>query len=352
MSPVLNLERSSKYLRNVRAIAIFARDLRRRNYAETTINFDTRAIKRFFAFTRAQVRKITKNDIKRFLAHRARAVKANTIAQELFIIKHFFATLIDAELLIADPTAGIDLKGRNEGSAPLLLSEKSISRLFRQALTVPVLRRSPEVCRAVALRNRACFELLYGTGIRATEAARVHVVDVNFKDGDLLVRRVKRGAPRFVPLPPASLPHLERYLKEGRPYLVKANDQGIFLLSYRRGHALTGNDVLHMVSETGRRIGLKAHPHALRRALATHLVRRGASIAAVRELLGHVRLQTTQRYVAVDRKELHEAVSVLEKVLARDDEASHPVSRERQDNSPLEDAHAVPHRFLRLRTRA
>jgi site-specific recombinase XerD len=72
--------------------------------------------------------------------------------------------------------------------------------------------------------------------------------------------------------------------------------------------------VLTIVRDLARRVGLRAHPHAFRRSVASHLVEQGASLLAVQKLLGHVSLDTTQRYVIVDRAALHEAVSVLERV--------------------------------------
>ena len=68
-----------------------------------------------------------------------------------------------------------------------------------------------------------------------------------------------------------------------------------------------------MVAKAAKRAGVRCHPHALRRALATHLVRAGVNVRAVQVLLGHASLEETQRYVAVDRAELHRTVALLER---------------------------------------
>ncbi|MCA9647035.1 MAG: tyrosine-type recombinase/integrase, partial [Myxococcales bacterium] len=141
------------------------------------------------------------------------------------------------------------------------------------------------------------------------------VCDLDLAAGCLLVRRAKRGEPRQLPLPPAALPPLARYLRLGRPRLVRgdvlpAAEQRLLLTE--RGTPLVANEVLRVVKQVAARAGLRAHPHALRRALATHLVQAGVSIAHVRELLGHVRLDTTQRYVLVEREDLRRAVDVLD----------------------------------------
>ena len=115
-----------------------------------------------------------------------------------------------------------------------------------------------------------------------------------------------------LPLPESLVPHLECYVSEARPELLEIRDEakGLLLVN-ERGRALHSRDVWRTVNKVARRTGIDAHPHALRRSVATHLVRDGASLPAVQELLGHRRIDTTQRYVGVEPEELRAAVERL-----------------------------------------
>jgi site-specific recombinase XerD len=186
---------------------------------------------------------------------------------------------------------------------------------------VPVrARRSSALQEAVALRNRAALELLYGLGLRVSEACEVRVLDLDLPARVALVRRAKRGKPARLPLPEPVVTRLQAYLAHGRQPLLRNRDltEGR-LLANERGRPLTRGHLERLLARTAARAGLAAegvHPHMLRRSVASHMVRRGASLPAVRHFLGHRLLETTQRYVAVDLTDLRAAVDTLEAVSA------------------------------------
>ncbi len=268
--------------------------------------------------SRRSLSRVTRADLRAYLARRARRVRGATLSRELGVLAAFFGFLAAQGLIPKDPSVG--LWTRPGGARPpILLSRASVGELLVAALVVGTGQRSPEVRRARALRNRALIELLYGLGLRASEAAALRVSDLDLCGGSLLARRVKRGKPRRLPLPRAAGEAVERYLREGRRHLVKADeDSEARLLLTERGTPLSGNEVLRIVKDVGERAGLRVHPHALRRAVASHFVQAGVSLAFVRELLGHVRLDTTQRYVVLDREDLRRAVGVLDRRLGRE----------------------------------
>ena len=139
------------------------------------------------------------------------------------------------------------------------------------------------------------------------------MTDVDLAAGAMLVRRAKRGRPEVLPLPPAAVPVVLRYLREARPQLAAPGHKGALLLrNDGRPHRLA-SDVNKLVDRVARRAGLEqVHPHALRRAVATHLVEAGASISVVQWLLGHEEIRTTARYVGVRRGDLRKAVACLD----------------------------------------
>jgi site-specific recombinase XerD len=300
-------------LTRAQALSAFERSRVRSGFAPGTVALEQRVLRAALArLGRRALARVTVDDLRLHLARRARRVGATTLSRELAILGAFFRFLAAEGLIRADPSQGLTTRP-GQARPPLLLSKESVGKLLGAALEEPRCHRSPQVRRARALRARALLELLYGLGLRAAEAAAVRVVDLDLRSASLLVRRVKRGKPRQLPLPASALPELERYLREGRRHLVKPGQDTGHLLLTERGTPLCGNEVLRIVKAVGERAGLRAHPHAIRRALATHLVQAGSPLPLVRELLGHVRLDTTQRYVLVEREDLRRAVEVLDR---------------------------------------
>jgi site-specific recombinase XerD len=143
----------------------------------------------------------------------------------------------------------------------------------------------------LALRNRALLELVYSAGLRSREAVLLDVQDVSFEQEHVHVRG-KGGKERIVPLGEEAAYWLARYLRDGRPELVRRAENAVFVSA--RGRRLD--------TSTLRR--LCPNPHKLRHAFATHLLEGGADLRTIQELLGHSLLTTTQIYSHVDGKRL------------------------------------------------
>ncbi len=143
----------------------------------------------------------------------------------------------------------------------------------------------------LALRNRALLELLYSGGLRSAEAVGLDLGDVDF-DREALHVRGKGGKERSVPLGEEAAHLLARYLRDGRPELVRGAEDAVFVSV--RGRRLDTSTVRRLVR----------NPHRLRHAFATHLLEGGADLRVIQELLGHSSLSTTQVYSHVDAKRL------------------------------------------------
>ena len=141
------------------------------------------------------------------------------------------------------------------------------------------------------LRNRALVELVYSAGLRAAEAVGLDLVDVDFEQESVHVHG-KGGKERVVPLGEEASYRLQRYLRAGRPKLVRGAENAFFVSV--RGRRLD--------TSTLRR--LLPHPHRLRHSFATHLLEGGADLRTIQELLGHSSLSTTQMYSHVDARRL------------------------------------------------
>jgi integrase/recombinase XerC len=159
---------------------------------------------------------------------------------------------------------------------------------------------SGRIERPFPARDRAMFELLYGCGLRASELAGLDLEDVDRYDGWVRVGGKGRKE-RQVPLPRKAREALDGYLS-ARPVV---RGQRALFLNHRRGRltdrGLRGIVKLYATLLAG---DPSIHPHSLRHAYATHLLADGADLRAIQELLGHVRLSTTQKYTQVSLTDL------------------------------------------------
>lgn len=167
---------------------------------------------------------------------------------------------------------------------------RALSRADAQALVEAVDGAEP-----LALRDRALLELLYGSGLRASEVARLTLGDLDLH-GQFLVCRGKRERQRLVPLGAKARRALAAYLERGRPALVGEAEPGAVFVN-RRGRPLSRQGLWVIVRARAQRIGLAgAFPHALRHSFASHLLEGGADLRSVQALLGHADIGTTEIY--------------------------------------------------------
>jgi integrase/recombinase XerD len=157
---------------------------------------------------------------------------------------------------------------------------------------------------AFFLRDRALLELLYATGMRASEVSGLTLQDLNLKIGYL--RCFGKGRrERVVPLGSAAIEAVQAYLDRQRPEFLGPKSEGYVLLS-RTGRPLGRIEVWRLVKKYADRAGMPRNvtPHTLRHCFATHLLSGGADLRSVQEMLGHVDIASTQIYTHVDKDRL------------------------------------------------
>ncbi|MBN2211232.1 MAG: tyrosine recombinase XerD [Sedimentisphaerales bacterium] len=153
-------------------------------------------------------------------------------------------------------------------------------------------------------RDRALLELLYATGLRASEAANLTLKDINFQIG--YIRCIGKGRKeRIVPIHQTALDAINDYLRDLRPKLLGSRTTGQLFLS-RTGQALSRIEVWRIVRRSAIAAGMpgKITPHTLRHCFGSHLLQGGADLRIVQELLGHADVTTTQIYTHVDQEHL------------------------------------------------
>jgi len=228
---------------------------------------------------------------------RAAGRAATTIARRVAAIRSFFRHQVLIGACADNPAAELELPRRRR-TLPRTLSQGEAVRLIEAAAgTTP---RS--------LRDRALVELLYGAGLRVSEAVGLDRSGIDLERR--LVRCIGKGSKeRIVPIGREAAESLRRYLARGRPYLDKRHRPELFLNA--QGGALTRAGAFLILRRLAAKAGLepeRVHPHLLRHSFATHLLEGGADLRSVQEMLGHADLSTTERYTHVSdrrRRELY-----------------------------------------------
>jgi integrase/recombinase XerD len=211
-----------------------------------------------------------------------------TVARKIAAIKAFFAFLHQVEGIVKqNPTENVGF--RVPKSLPKPLSIKEVDELLEQ----PARRATPE-----AKRDKAMLELLYATGMRVTELVSLDIKHVHMSPRAPHVRCLGKSAKeRTIPIHKDALSALEDYLNEGRPYLVRNKHEPALFVN-RRGERLTRQGFWLILKGYAKKaaIGKVVTPHTLRHSFATHMLRGGAPLRNVQELLGHANMSTTQLY--------------------------------------------------------
>lgn len=223
---------------------------------------------------------------------------AATVQRRVSMLKGFHRFLVREGICKTDPTSKIPLP-KKPARLPDVLSIEQVDSLMGE---VDGLWEG-----VIAQRNRTMLEVLYGCGLRVSELVGLDLADVRFDDGFLSVVG-KGGKQRIVPISGMAQRHLEAYLAQARPELVKPYAKptaAVFLNA--RGGRLTRQSVHAVVARAGKAIGVEnLHPHTLRHSFATHLLEGGADLRAIQEMLGHADIATTQVYTHVQRTHLVE----------------------------------------------
>jgi len=226
-------------------------------------------------------------------AERARGLAPRSLARALAAIRAFHRFLVREGRAAADPTAAVDAP-RLWSRLPAVLDRDSVESLLA----------SPDARTLLGRRDRALLEVLYGCGLRASEAAGLTLDRVSF---DLGVLRVlgKGSKERLVPFGARARAALEAWIAHGRPRLASGRTSASLFLT-RAGQPMRREDVWRSVRRHLRRAGIAADAstHTLRHSFATHLLEGGADLRSVQEMLGHASVQTTQIYTHTDAARL------------------------------------------------
>ncbi len=243
--------------------------------------------------------------LRRFLAQQHTLGYARaSIARRVAAIHTFYRWAVADGRSRVDPSS---LLGRPKvaNRLPTVLRPAEADTLV-EAPPIPSAPDGDGTATAVALRDSAVLELLYGSGLRVSEVAGLTVDRVDLTRGRVLVLG-KGSKEREVPMSDPAVQSVRAWLATGRTTLATEGSPALFFNKKRR--PIGARDIRALVERYSDPLlpGRRVAPHTLRHSYATHLLEGGADIRAVQELLGHASVATTQRYTHVSRTRLFEA---------------------------------------------
>ena len=213
-------------------------------------------------------------------------------------IKSFFGYLILENIIENNPAALLE-SPRLGKKLPDVLSEKEILALIQ----------SVDLSDPLGERNKAILETLYACGLRVSELTNLQLSDLHFNQ-DIIFVTGKGDKQRMIPIGDSAQKQLLTYIRQCRIHTTPHKEAENIVFLNQRGGKMSRQMVFLIVKKQVEKAGIhkKVSPHTFRHSFATHLVRHGADLRAVQELLGHVSINTTEIYTHMDDTDLRETI--------------------------------------------
>ena len=226
-------------------------------------------------------------------ARRQDGITARSTARELSAIKAFCRFLNERGELRADPSLHVQTPNLSQ-RLPSVLTYEEVESLLQ----------APDTTTAGGRRDAALLEVMYATGLRASELVGLRLADIDLAGGHVKARG-KGGKERFIPLGELAVLQLDDYLASSRPQLLKQRQTSDLFLN-RSGRAMSRQSVWKIVKKYVLWAGIyrPISPHTLRHSFATHLLEGGADLRSLQQLLGHADIATTQIYTHIVQQRL------------------------------------------------
>jgi integrase/recombinase XerD len=280
-----------------------------RSSSPRTVATYTAELKPFFGFLRAQGVKslgaLTRELIEDYRTHlfylrfRGKTLALSSQRVRLQAVKCFLRFLQRKRYLLLDYGSSVELPKAPRTLPRVILTEPEILELLR----------APDLTTPAGVRDRTILEVLYGTAIRNSELRDLRLDEADLVRKELRIENGKGNKSRVLPLGDEAAAWLEEYLARVRPILLRSSDEQLVFLTMR-GTPFTRTELAELVQRQAKTAGLtkKVNPHSLRHTCATHMLRHGAGLRHLQQMLGHSSPETTQRYTQVEISDLRKVV--------------------------------------------
>jgi integrase/recombinase XerD len=274
-------------------------ELQRRNYSPATTRGYILAIQQFADYFHRSPEQLGGTEIRRFQLHllKEKKLAPGTVEGRMSALRFLYKKTLKRRDIAYDDL----IFPKTPQKLPVVLSPEEVTRLIEAA---------------PSLLHRTILMVLYGTGIRRTEASLLKVSDIDSERMVIHVHQGKGSRDRDVPMTPKLLDILREYWRWKRPqiYLFPST-------SGHRGveHPISDKTVWYAVKEAGKRAGIQKRigPHTLRHSFATNLMEAGTDLRTIQLLMGHAHLEDTTVYLHLSQRHLHAAINPLDQITIR-----------------------------------
>ena len=264
-----------------------------RHYSSNTIESYKIDLNKMSNYLNKNIKSITSDDLRDYLKYlKNEGMSTKSIARNTSCIKSFYKFLMIEKVISNNPADSINLPKINK-SLPKVLSEDEVNLLLDVDLTDNY-----------AYRNKAMLELMYASGLRVSELVNLKVYDIDLNNA--LLRTIGKGSKeRIIPLGNMAIEALNRYINDYRSSLLK-KDVTDYLFLNNHGKKMTRQGFFKIIKKLAQEKGIKTpiSPHILRHSFASHLLKHGADLRSIQELLGHESITTTQIYTHISDESL------------------------------------------------
>ena len=272
--------------------------MKHKGYSPNTLTGTRKRLSYYSAFLREVLDKkalhATEDDIEKYVLRIKQTLKPGTIRLRLSRIRGLYRFLHKEGFILKNPTLNL-----------LVLKKENLPKDVPDESVIRYLLNQPDEHTYHGIRDRAILELMYSSGLRNKEVRDLKVGDIDLKEHTVKITCGKGQKGRTVPLGKKAAESIQKYLEITRPKYQRTKSQDYLFLS-ERGNPLPEGAINEMLLKYKAKSELtkKINPHALRHACALHMLRGGAPIEAVQEMLGHRQLTTTQIYTRLYPKDL------------------------------------------------
>ncbi len=261
-----------------------------RNYTQNTVSAYKNDMKKLMKYNHNNLLEITSEDLQKYLKSLS-DLNSNTIAHKISTFKSFYNFLERKKLVEKNPAISV-IRPKQQTKLPTFLTIEEAIKLLDIEVNTPY-----------DARNKAILELLYSSGLRISELINLEMANIDLES--CLIRVMGKGRKeRIIPLGDYAIEALKIYIEKYRSILNKKNSTYIFLNN--QGTKISRQFIFKTIKLECQKKGIRKNvsPHTLRHTFATHLLKNGANLRIIQELLGHENLSTTQIYTHLTNEKL------------------------------------------------
>ena len=265
-----------------------------KKYIENTIDSYNIDLKKFYNYINKDFSKVTKNDVSKFIQNISKQESPKSVSRIISTLKSFYKFLQINKYTKTSPLTLIS-NPKQAKNLPKVLSEEEVFTLL-----------DINTVTDFDFRNKAMLELMYSSGLRVSELINLNVNDIDLKN--CLVRIFGKGSKeRIIPLNDYAAEALKIYILDHRYNLFKHSENNYLFLN-NHGEKMTRQGFFKILKKIAIEKNIKTNfsPHTLRHSFATHLLKHGADLRSIQELLGHSDISSTQIYTYVSNERLQE----------------------------------------------